>query len=106
MPRGFMFGSMAVAISLVVGCAEFATPIAVVAPKPEHDGIEPPNVGVACAQRLFWVFSSGDSHIAKAKKSGGIVDIATVEVTRKVFLIDTFPFNFYKRQCTEVRGYP
>lgn len=96
---------MAVAISFLVGCAEFATPVTVLAPKPEHDGIEPTEVGVACAHKVLWVFSFGDSHIAKAKKNGGVVDIATVEVLEKVFLVNAFPFNFYRRQCTEVTGY-
>ena len=105
MPRDFVAVAMGAAISFLAGCADFATPVTVPAPKPEHEGIEPSQIGVACAYEILWVFSYGDSHIVKAKKNGGIVDIATVEILEKVFLVNAFPFNFYRRQCTEVRAY-
>lgn len=105
MPGRFKTCSLAVGISLLAGCADFATPVTVLAPKPEHEGTEPPLVGVACAYKILWVFSFGDSRIGKAKTEGGVADVATVEVIYKTLLVDTFPLNFYKRQCTEVAGY-
>lgn len=98
-------GSLATGVLLVASCADFATPVAVLAPKPEHEGREPTHVGVACAHKILWVFSFGDSHISEAKRRGNVVDVATVEIIRKVLLVDSFPLNFYKRQCTEVAGY-
>ncbi len=89
----------------LAGCADFATPVTVFPPKPEHEGIEPTRIGVACAHNIFWVISFGDSHIREAKKMGGIKHVATVEVIRKSFLADAFPFNIYQKQCTEVSGY-
>ncbi|MEM8948944.1 MAG: TRL domain-containing protein [Pseudomonadota bacterium] len=90
---------------LLTACASFVTPVAVLAPQPEHKGAEPDKIGVACAKTILWVFSYGDSHISKAKEMGGITDIATVEVMYKVLLADFFPLDFYRKQCTEVAGY-
>lgn len=97
--------SLTAAMLLLAGCADFATPVAVLPPKPEHAGKEPTHTGIACAHKIFWVFSFGDSHFREAKRQGGVVDVATVETISKVLLVDTFPLNFYKRQCTEVSGY-
>lgn len=105
MPGCFRVVFLVMLTSFISGCADFATPVAVLAPKPEHEGKEPTQIGVACAHKIFWVISFGDSHIREAKKKGGVVDIATVEVVNKVFLVDSFPLNFYKRQCTEVAGF-
>lgn len=90
---------------LLGACAQFATPVAVLPQKPEHEGIEPTLVGVACTHQVLWLISFGDSHVREAKKNGGISEIATVEVVDKVFLANSFPFNIYRRQCTEVSGY-
>ncbi len=90
---------------LVTGCAQNVTPVAVLVPKPEHEGTEPTHVGIACTHKFLWVFSFGDSHISKAREQGSVAHIATVEVTRKVIIANAFPFNLYQRQCTEVAGY-
>jgi|GEM_PF-5709896 len=105
MLRHRRMGTAAAVIMLFAGCAEYATPVAVLAPKPEHEGTEPPQVGVACTVNVLWVFAYGDSHISKAKANGSISDIATVEITREVIFADFFPLNLYRRQCTEVAGY-
>ena len=89
----------------LVGCADFATPVTVLPPKPEHQGTEPNRIGVACAHKIFWVISFGDSRFREAKKNGGVKDVATVEVLEKFFPTRYFPFNVYQRQCTEVAGY-
>lgn len=96
---------MLLAISCLAGCADVATPVAVLPPRAEHQGLEPADVGVACAYKILWVFSYGDSHIREAKKIGGIKHVATVEVLRKSLIADLFPLNFYQQQCTEVSGY-
>ena len=105
MPGRLRVFSIVVWAALISGCADFATPVAVITPKPEYQGKEPTHVGVACAHKILWVLSFGDSHIREAKRQGGVVHVATVEVIRKVFLVDSFPLNFYKRQCTEVSGF-
>lgn len=101
----FRIASLVVGSIFFVGCAELATPVAVLAPKPEHEGKEPTHIGVACAYKILWVFSFGDSHVREAKRQGGVDDIATVEIVRKVFIADYFPLNLYRSQCTEVSGF-
>ena len=96
MSAGFLF---------LAGCAQVATPVSVHTPKPEHEGKEPTQIGIACAHKILWVFSFGDSHIRTAKKNGKVRDIATVETLEKNLLVNAFPFNFYQRRCTEVSGY-
>lgn len=88
---------------LLASCGQFITPVAVLPPSPEYAGLEPTDVGVACAHRVLYVFSFGDSYIRKAKKLGNIKDIATVEVYENSFRL--LGFTFYERQCTEVSGY-
>ncbi|MGI9504976.1 MAG: TRL domain-containing protein [Geminicoccaceae bacterium] len=97
---GMLFAAL-----FLASCADFAIPVTVLPPKPEHEGSEPTNFGVACAHRIFWVVSFGDSRIREAKKNGGVKDVATVEVLQKSLPTRTFPLNFYQRQCTEVAGY-
>lgn len=89
----------------LLGCGGFATPAIVLHPSPANAGKEPTQVGIACAHKVLWVFTFGDSHIRTAKKNGGVKEIATVEYIRRTLIVDSFPFNFYKRQCTEVSGY-
>lgn len=87
------------------GCSGFTTPVAVLPPSPANAGKDPTHVGVACAHKLLWVFNFGDSHIRTAKKNGSVGEIATVEYVQRTIIVDSFPLNFYKRQCTEVSGY-
>lgn len=106
MPNRLRSGFAATIVLLIAGCADFAVPVAVLPPNPERGGAEPTQFGMACAEKFFWVFSFGDSHLALAKENGGISEIATVEVVRKAFPVNAFPFNVYQRLCTEVVGYP
>lgn len=99
-------GLAVIVVLLFAGCADFAVPVVVMPPNPEREGTEPTHFGKACAEKYFWVFSFGDSHLALAKANGGISEIATVETVRKAFPVNAFPFNVYQRLCTEVSGYP
>ena len=96
MPRCFRVFCLDVWTALISGCADFATPVAVVTPKLEYQGKEPTHIGVACAYKIPLVMSSGDSHIREAKGEGGVVHVATVEVIKKVVLVDSFPLNFFQ----------
>lgn len=105
-----MLSILRVGLSLVIllsaaGCSGLAKPVAVLQPSPANLGKEPTQIGIACAYKILWVFSFGDAHIRTAKEKGRISEIATVETVDKILLVDAFPFNFYKRYCTEVSGF-
>ncbi|MEM7044901.1 MAG: TRL domain-containing protein [Pseudomonadota bacterium] len=97
------FGHLAAVGLLLAGCGKAVTPVAVLPPKPEHQGLEPTNVGIACAHKVLLI-PFGDSHIREAKREGGIKDIATVEVFNNSFGL--LGLELYTRQCTEVSGFP